>query len=49
MEILNIIGSVCSVVSLVVSIFVASKVIRIGNDVRVKGDKNFVVGRDVKM
>ena len=50
MEILNIVGSVASIVSLLVSLFVAGKVVKIINkinSIKIDGEGNFIAGRDV--
>lgn len=49
MEILNVIGSVCSILSLLISLFVLNKVIKIEKSIKIKGDKNIVGGRDVNV
>ena len=49
MEILSVIGSFCSIASLFIALFVASKVINIENSIKVNGDKNTTAGRDVKI
>lgn len=53
MEVLAMIGSVCSILSLLISIFVATKVISISNrfssSAKVDGDGNLVVGRDANV
>ena len=49
MDILNVIGSIASVLSLLVSVFVANRVVKIGNSVVIKGKGNFAVGGDAKM
>lgn len=52
---LNTVGSIASILSLVVSIFVISKVIKIdksinnSTDAKIKGNKNIVSGRDTKV
>lgn len=46
MQSLNIAGSIASLLSLAISVFVAFKVIRIGNSIHVKGSRNVTVGRD---
>ena len=38
MEIFNIIAGVCSILGLIVSLFVASKVIKINETINIKGD-----------
>lgn len=43
-ETLSIIGSICSVVASVASLLALQKVIKIGNEITVKGDSNVVVG-----
>jgi len=52
LEIFGLIGSVCSIVSLLVSLFIASKVVKISNRnsgvANVRGDKNITAGRDLK-
>ena len=48
MEAFQLIAAICSIVSLFISIFVASKVITIGNKINVKGDGNTTIGRDYK-
>lgn len=51
---LNTIGSIASILSLIVSFFVISKVIKIdksinnSTDTKIKGNKNIVSGRDTK-
>lgn len=49
MDILNIVGSVASVVSLLLTIFVAQKVSKIGNEIKVKGVSNIVVGGNAEL
>ncbi|WP_433765904.1 hypothetical protein [Pseudomonas putida] len=49
MEILNIIDSISSILSLLVSLFVAAKVVKIGNDISVKGDNNMTIGGNAKI
>lgn len=47
MDALNIIASFCSIVGLLVSIFVAQKVTKIEGSFKIKGDSNVTAGRDV--
>jgi hypothetical protein len=47
MEVLNLIGSICSILALLVALFVAVKVQKIDNSIRVRGDRNLVAGRDI--
>jgi hypothetical protein len=44
MEFFQILGSVSSFLSLIVSLYVAQKVIKIGNSISVKGKDNLTVG-----
>jgi len=44
----EIVAGVCSILSLIVSLFVAQRVIKIGNQVRVKGEHNVVAGGDIR-
>ncbi|WP_171017113.1 hypothetical protein [Pseudomonas sp. G(2018)] len=48
MEILEIINSISSILSLLVSLFVAAKVVKIGNSVHIKGNDNMTIGGDFK-
>ena len=49
-EILGIIGSICSIISLFIALFIASSVIKIiniqGGSSNIKGNENTVIGRD---
>ena len=51
-DIFGLIGSICSIASLLVSFFIASKVVKISNRnsgiANVQGDKNITAGRDMK-
>jgi hypothetical protein len=47
MDFLNAVGSICSILALIVSLFVAQRVLRIENNIDVKGDKNLIAGRDI--
>ena len=49
MEVFQAIGAGASILSLFVSAFVAVKVIRLGNSVEIRGDRNAAAGRDVKI
>lgn len=49
MQLFNVIAGVSSVLSLLVSLFVAGRVLRIEQTIRVKGQRNVVAGRDVKL
>ncbi|MCI5128300.1 MAG: hypothetical protein D3907_07310 [Candidatus Electrothrix sp. AUS3] len=52
MNILSILGDVCSILSLIISFFIASKIINISVDNKTKnkvdGDEN-IVGRDINV
>ena len=48
-DLLNVIQTVIAVLSLIISIFVATKVISIESKIRVKGDENITGGRDVNV
>lgn len=48
MDLLNIIGAVASIIGLLVSLFVAQKVMKIDSDIHVKGDRNIIAGRDIQ-
>ena len=48
MELLNIVGSVASIISLFVSIFVAARVVKITNNIQIHGKGNLGAGRDIK-
>ncbi|MBK8241799.1 MAG: hypothetical protein IPK88_00070 [Saprospiraceae bacterium] len=59
MEILNLIGSICSILSLLIAIFLASQVIKIKNKIkdnsenivnqkRIKTGGGDIAGRDIK-
>jgi hypothetical protein len=48
MDILNLVASVCSIVGLLVSLFVAQKVTKIEGSFKIQGDSNITAGRDVK-
>jgi hypothetical protein len=47
-DLLSIVGSVASIISLFISIFAVYKLITIGNSIAVKGDRNITVGGDAK-
>jgi len=49
MHIFDIIQTILAFLSLIVSLFVASKVIKIQQDIDVRGDENIVAGRDVNV
>ena len=49
MELLSIIGDVSSIFSLLVTIFVAGKIIKITNRISVKGRENITSGRDINV
>jgi len=49
MDILNTIASIASIISLFITLFVANKVINIGKQIRVQGDKSMAAGRDIKI
>lgn len=49
MEVLNIVSSIASIVSLLLTIFVVQKVTKIGNEVSVKGSSNITVGGNAKL
>ena len=40
MEIFNIVSGICSILGLIVSLFVASNVIKISENINIKGDNN---------
>ena len=46
MELLNILSAVASILSFFVSLFVATRVVKLGNEIKVKGNQNFTVGGD---
>lgn len=48
MDLLNIIGSIASIMGLLVSLFVAQKIMKIESDIRVRGDGNIIAGRDIQ-
>ena len=48
MEIFNIIAGVCSILGLIVSLFVASKVIKINETINIKGDHNKALNQSNK-
>lgn len=45
----NIISGICSILSFLISLFVASKVINISNSINVKGNKNITTGGDINV
>lgn len=47
MSILSVIADICSLISLVISLFVAYKIVKITNNVNIKGDSNKTAGRDM--
>ncbi len=47
MEILSIVGSISSIISLLVAVFLAVKIIQIDKSISIKGESNTVAGRDV--
>ena len=47
METLTIIGSICSILSLIIAIFVASQVVSINKQIKVKGRKNVTATGDI--
>jgi len=49
MELFEIVVGSCSILSFLVSLFVANKVVKISNNIRVKGKDNIVSGRDTKI
>lgn len=58
MEIFDVIVGACSILSFVISLFVANKVIKISNDIsiekndrspKIKGDGNITSGRDTSV
>jgi hypothetical protein len=49
METLNIIASICSISSLIITMFLASKVINIEKKLTIKGRDNIVAGGDVNV
>ncbi|WP_179348027.1 hypothetical protein [Winogradskyella pacifica] len=49
MESFEIIVGTCSILSFLVSLFVANKVIKINNNISVKGKDNITSGRDTKI
>jgi hypothetical protein len=49
MDWLNIVGTVCSILGFLVSLFVAQKVVRIESQNKINGDKNIVAGRDARV
>lgn len=54
MAVFNLVGSICSIISLLVAIFIAGKVIRIDNSIKksntvkstIKGNSNIVSGEN---
>jgi len=48
-DILSLIGNIASILSLIISIFVASRVISIENKITVDGEENIVAGRDARV
>ncbi|RDL45039.1 hypothetical protein DN730_05320 [Marinomonas piezotolerans] len=50
-EIFGVIGSICSITSFIVSLFIASKVVKISNSksgiANVRGNQNVTAGRDM--
>lgn len=48
METLQLVAAVCSILSLLVSLFVASKIVTIGNKIKVKGEGNITIGGDIR-
>ncbi len=49
MEILTILSSIASIISLLITIFIASKVIKISQQFDVEGIDNVVAGRDANV
>lgn len=49
MELFNFIGSLASIVSLILSAIVLKKVSTIVNSIKIKGDKNIIAGKDITM
>ena len=49
MELFSIISGICSIFSLIVSLFVASKVIKISNQVEASGNSSLAAGRDISI
>jgi len=47
LDILTTIAAVASIISAITSLFVAAKVVQIGNKVAIKGDGNVAVGGNV--
>jgi len=48
METFTMIAGTCSILSLIVSLFVAGKVMQINQSIRVKGKGNITAGRDIR-
>lgn len=49
MELFSVISGTCSIMSLLVSLFVASKVLQISNKVEASGDSSVAAGRDISV
>jgi|GEM_PF-3636602 len=49
MELLSVLSAIASILSFFVSLFVANRVIRLGNEIKVKGNQNVVVGGDARL
>lgn len=49
MKIFEIIAGVSSILSLIVSLFVANKVVKIKSTISIEGDDNITSGRDTKL
>jgi hypothetical protein len=47
MELLGVVGALASIISLFISIFVAAKVIKITNNIEIRGEGNLGAGRDI--
>lgn len=49
MGVLQICGSIASIISLIVSLYLVARIIKIGNEIRIQGDRNTTGGRDVNI
>ena len=48
MHMFQLLAGVCSILSLLVSLFVATRVMQINQQIKVMGKKNIVAGRDIR-
>ena len=46
---LNIISDICSILSFILAIFITQKIIKIGINIKTKGNENISAGRDINV